>query len=37
MSKIWDALREVERFKNKRIYEEGVQNHYELGTTAHGI
>jgi hypothetical protein len=29
MSKIWDALREVERLKNKRIYEEGAQNHYD--------
>ena len=28
MSKIWDALREVERLKNKRIYEKGTQNHW---------
>jgi len=27
MSKIWDALREVERLKNKRVYTEGFQNH----------
>lgn len=27
MSKIWDALREVERLKNKRVYTEGLQNH----------
>jgi len=27
MSKIWDALREVERLKNKRVYGEGLQNH----------
>jgi hypothetical protein len=26
MSKIWDGLREVERFKKKRIYDKGVQN-----------
>ena len=27
MSKIWDALREVERLKNKRICTEGLHNH----------
>jgi hypothetical protein len=26
MSKIWDGLREVERFKKKRVYDKGVQN-----------
>jgi hypothetical protein len=26
MSKIWDALREVERLKNRRIYAERLQN-----------
>jgi hypothetical protein len=29
MSKIWDALREAERIKNKGIYKEGVENHYD--------
>jgi hypothetical protein len=27
MSKIWDALREAERLKNQRVYEQGLQNH----------
>ena len=30
MSKIWDALREVERLKNKRVYTEGLQNHRDM-------
>jgi hypothetical protein len=29
MSKIWDALREVERSKNKSICEKGVEKHYD--------
>jgi hypothetical protein len=27
MSKIWDALREAERLKNQRVYEQGLQDH----------
>jgi hypothetical protein len=27
MSKIWNALREVERLKNQRVYKEGLHNH----------
>ena len=30
MSKIWDALREAERLKNKRVYTEGLQNHRDM-------
>ena len=30
MSKIWEALREVERLKNRRIYTEGLQNKHDL-------
>jgi hypothetical protein len=27
MSKIWDALRQAERLKNQRVYEEDLSNH----------
>lgn len=30
MSKIWDALREVERLKNRRLYTEGLPNRDNL-------
>jgi hypothetical protein len=30
VSKIWDALKEVERIKHKRVYTEGLQNHRDV-------